>query len=196
MGVPCIRCNHITSIGPGSCDNCGYTTRFGQMWPTSLNTIECVREFHRGFDLPHDEEPGIPEQIPEAAHLTRMVVAQMEELGRLIHSHAKRVGGDDILLRLQLIQEEAAEVGRALVNQDLENLLKELCDLRYVVDGTTLFMGLDSVFTPAFLEVQRSNMSKLIDPTIDEAGRVNKGPSYSKAELGPILNGAILRGRS
>lgn len=93
-----------------------------------------------------------------------------------------------------LIQEEYREVIfelRALENQctlstpteerlaTLGRLLKELCDLRYVVEYTAVAHGLD--IDAAYEEVHRSNMSKLGadgKPIRREDGKILKGPLY------------------
>ena len=96
---------------------------------------------------------------------------------------------------MRLIEEECKEVLdelRALLDaQDydaylaaLGRLLKELCDLRYVVEGTAVAFGLP--IDEAYLEVHRSNMSKLgLDgkPIVREDGKVLKGPDYFPADM-------------
>ena len=75
-------------------------------------------------------------------------------------------------LRLNLIREESQEVMEELVNMimDVERgasvtavsrgrLLKELCDLQYVLSGTAVSLGLN--IEVAFNRVHDSNMSKL-----------------------------------
>jgi predicted HAD superfamily Cof-like phosphohydrolase len=91
---------------------------------------------------------------------------------------------------MQLMTEELAEVCEALCDQNLENLLKELSDLQYTVDGTVISFGLDQVWERAFARVHESNMSKLDangHPIISDSGRVVKGPNYSPAKLGDLL---------
>ena len=48
-----------------------------------------------------------------------------------------------------------------MIEGDITNTLKELCDLQYVLAGTILELGLEEHFDPAFYQVHRSNMSKL-----------------------------------
>lgn len=105
-------------------------------------------------------------------------------------------------LRLRLIDEEFKEVQfelRALMLSDEVNtpieqrlaimarLLKELCDLRYVVEGGAEDLGLGTVFEQAYHEVHRANMSKLgADgrPIKRESdGKVLKGPLYKPADM-------------
>lgn len=102
-----------------------------------------------------------------------------------------------IRTRMRLIREEFKEVMDELtaltkpVAQDpqrhveiLRDLLKELADLRYVVEGTAVTLGLP--FEAAFVEVHRSNMSKFGEdglPIMNDFGKVLKGPNYSPADL-------------
>ena len=94
-------------------------------------------------------------------------------------------------LRMRLIFEEVqelAEVGLDLEgNLDLEerhvmmqDFLKEMCDVVYVIKGTALSFGLD--FDKAFEFVHKSNMSKF-PFTKDENGKVLKGKHYKPPVL-------------
>jgi predicted HAD superfamily Cof-like phosphohydrolase len=70
------------------------------------------------------------------------------------------------------------------VVEGLRRLLKELADLRYVVEGAAVSFGLP--FEEAFSEVHRSNMSKLGpdgQPMYREDGKVLKGPGYFEADM-------------
>jgi predicted HAD superfamily Cof-like phosphohydrolase len=59
-------------------------------------------------------------------------------------------------------------------------------DLRYVVTGTDCAMGIDG--EPIDEEIHRSNMSKFIDGSRRPDGKWVKGPSYSPANLQPIID--------
>jgi predicted HAD superfamily Cof-like phosphohydrolase len=115
--------------------------------------------------------------------------AMSEELMRAAAMNGKNVP----LLRLQLIQEELSELAEAMAKGDLVACLDALVDLRYVLDGTTLALGLQHHFLPGLEEVHRSNMSKLVDgkPVKNEAGRVVKGENYSPPNLKSILEKAL-----
>lgn len=106
-------------------------------------------------------------------------------------------------LCVNLIREEVKEVAEAA-----EHLLKELCDLCYVLEGATLH-GVDiakedsqtalnvlslfgnyaptfnEVFPEAFYRVHQSNMSKFVGgkPLIREDGKLLKGPNYKLPSL-------------
>lgn len=68
---------------------------------------------------------------------------------------------EQIELRMQLILEEAGELGEALEESDINHQAKELCDLLYVVFGTALEMGIWDQLPGLMQEVHRSNMSKV-----------------------------------
>jgi predicted HAD superfamily Cof-like phosphohydrolase len=94
-------------------------------------------------------------------------------------------------LRMRLIFEEVqelAEVGLDLEgNLDqqerhvlMQDFLKEMCDVVYVIKGTALSFGLD--FDKAYEFVHKSNMSKF-PFTKDEHGKVLKGKHYKPPVL-------------
>lgn len=108
-------------------------------------------------------------------------------------------------LRQKLIAEEALEVKEALKDIILEvhygkqiplklweNLLKELCDLQYVLSGTLVALNeLYNVdFDVAFNRVHASNLSKLDDngnPVYNEYGKVKKSNNYKEPTLGDLF---------
>ena len=121
-------------------------------------------------------------------------------------------------LRIALIQEELNEFKQGIEKGDLLECLDALCDIQYVLSGAILEFGLQRVFNNAFLEVQRSNMSKACESMeIAEAtvkhyetrgfksyieprdgmffvkrlddDKVLKSITYSEADLKPFLNG-------
>jgi len=130
-----------------------------------------VQEFHKGMDLPIDHQM----------------------YSSLLH------------LRSRLILEEAQEVAEALGDiavanayqrpvsvQEKTNLLKELCDLQYVLSGTIVsFKDIPTnSFDVAFNRVHQSNMSKLDDngcPVYDIDGKVLKGPNYVAPDLEDLV---------
>ena len=79
-------------------------------------------------------------------------------------------------LRRKLIFEEYRE---AVSATDPANMLKELADLRYVIDGTAVEAGWD--IEEAVRRVHESNLTKLDDdgkPILNDDGKVTKGPNY------------------
>jgi predicted HAD superfamily Cof-like phosphohydrolase len=68
-----------------------------------------------------------------------------------------------------------------------QELLKELMDIKYVIDGWCATYGWDA--DEAFKRVHESNMSKLVDgkPFKNEDGKVMKGPNYSLPDLSDLV---------
>ena len=109
-------------------------------------------------------------------------------------------------LRWRLIDEEAQELRESVT---LVQYLDAICDLLYVIDGAALVAGFSGQqVEDAFAEVHRSNMSKLWSADEIECipggcfsshagdgryivrrndGKVIKSPSYSPANLQPII---------
>jgi len=97
--------------------------------------------------------------------------------------------------RLRLLFEEIQELASAALDIEtdlhteerhvmMQDLLKEMCDVVYVIKGMAVSFGMD--FDKAFALVHKSNMSKL--PLIKDAnGKVQKGLNYEP----PILEGLI-----
>lgn len=87
-------------------------------------------------------------------------------------------------LRTRLIHEEFEELKQAMAKNDLAGIAKELADLLYVVYGTAVSYGIN--MDPVFLEVHRSNMSK-VGGYKREDGKWIKPTTYSPAAIEPIL---------
>ncbi|MAZ94060.1 MAG: hypothetical protein CMF58_06520 [Lentimicrobiaceae bacterium] len=87
------------------------------------------------------------------------------------------------------IQDAIAELehGGEVTKATQEKILKELCDLLYVVSGFAVTFGLP--VQPAFNRVHESNMSKLEEgrPIYSEWGKVLKGKNYKPPTLGDLL---------
>lgn len=88
-------------------------------------------------------------------------------------------------LRYELIHEELQELQHAQAKQDIVGIADAIADLLYVVYGAAVAYGIPA--QQVFDEVHRSNMSKFIDGHRREDGKWVKGPSYSPANLKPIL---------
>jgi len=88
--------------------------------------------------------------------------------------------------RVKLIEEELGELWQA---SDMNEAADAIGDLLYVVIGTAVAYGID--IAPIFDEIHRSNMSKFIDGYKRDDGKWIKGPSYSPANLKPILEAQL-----
>ena len=94
-------------------------------------------------------------------------------------------------LRLDLLQEELDEVKAAIYSRDLVNLLKELTDLQYVLDGAYLAFGLDRYKILAMREVHKSNLTKLGPGgkvIKDDRGKIQKPKGYRKPDLSQLFS--------
>lgn len=152
-----------------------------------MNTLELVDEFHEAFGVAMPRKAQMPALTEEEREVVKGFASEMMDLGIRLKAAAK---GNIALLRLQLIQEELAELAAAFLDGDIVDALDATVDLRYVVDGTVLTLGLEPVFDEAFEEVHRSNMSKLDadgKPLIHESGRVMKSDRYSPPDLQSLV---------
>lgn len=155
-----------------------------------MSTIDRVREFHDAFGVTNREEPGVPEWDGTVPSHLATYGARLKTLSEELLRAAKMNQGNTPLLRLHLIVEETSELAEAMAKGDIVSCLDALCDLQYVLDGTTLALGLQGVFREGFDEVHRSNMSKLEDgrPVVSDAGRVMKGRDYTPPDLERVMN--------
>lgn len=87
-------------------------------------------------------------------------------------------------LRLALHHEEAVEELSGAC--DLTEIADSIADSLVVVLGTACACGID--IAPIFEEVMRSNNSKFIDGHRREDGKWMKGPSYSPANIEPLID--------
>ncbi|MES2630197.1 MAG: nucleoside triphosphate pyrophosphohydrolase family protein [Bacteroidota bacterium] len=122
--------------------------------------IDHVATFHTAFAIPNAEQP--------TAELSLK----------------------DILLRYELLREENEEYLEACKNGDLTEIADALGDLLYILCGTILRHGLQDKIAEVFLEIQKSNMSKLGSdgkPIYREDGKVLKGENYFRPDIASIL---------
>ena len=94
-------------------------------------------------------------------------------------------------LRLEVIQEEVAELQAAVEGMDMLAIADGLTDILYVVYGAGHTFGVD--LDECFNEVHSSNMTKLgPDGRVHyfANGKVKKGPHYREPNLLPFVEGA------
>lgn len=120
-----------------------------------------VEEFHKAFGHPVASQPQDP--------LT--------------------CGQETNLLRIDLIQEEADELIKAIRRNNMVAVADALGDLLYVIYGAGLVYGID--LEPVFAEIHASNMTKLGadgQPVLDApGGKVVAGPNYREPNLRDVL---------
>lgn len=164
--------------------------------------VEMVREFHEAFGAHIASEPGFPELDDDDRSLLAAIGLSLGSLAKALKNQAAeanaagRPGLGLLLIRLQLHIEENGELADAFGAGDLVEALDALTDISYVVDGTYLTLGLGEAKVEADQEVHRSNMTKLGPdgkPIISDAGRVVKGPNYSRPDLATVIGRAANR---
>lgn len=106
------------------------------------------------------------------------------EMGLSLGARPQLLDHDAYQRRIRLILEELSEFATAHSEGNLVEAFDGLVDLTYVVLGTGVEMGLP--FNAGWREVQRSNMSK-VGGHLDAGGKFIKPPTYSPANLEPIL---------
>lgn len=136
-----------------------------------------VAIFHHAFGSTDPQVPTPPEKAKAALRL------------RLIEEEYREVRLELLQLALQAelpttpLDERLATLGR---------LLKELCDLRYVVEGCAEALGMGREFEAAYEEVHRANMSKLGEDgkpiKRPSDGKVLKGPNYKAPDMGQFIS--------
>ena len=112
----------------------------------------------------------------------------MQTFGQEVKIKASFPSEKIVSLRINLINEELAELKQAVQKQDLKEVADALTDILYVTYGAGHAFGID--LDKCFKEVQSSNMSKLGSdgkPIYDEKGKVLKGPEYFKPNLGKFV---------
>lgn len=90
-------------------------------------------------------------------------------------------------LRRRLIEEEVQELWDAEAVDDIVEVADALTDILYVVYGMGLAYGIN--LDRCFDEVQRSNMSKVVEGKLIKApnGKVLKPDTYSPPDLNKVL---------
>lgn len=159
--------------------------------------IKLVKEFATTFKVHICEKQEVPAISDEARRRIVNYQIMAAELSEQLKRDAQDMlnvdpEGSMLLIRLQLIQEELAELSEAFRDRDTVSALDALVDLTYVVDGAYISLGLEGYKVPGLLEVHRSNMSKLDEngnPIISGAGRVEKSSTYTPPNLKKVLMG-------
>ena len=127
---------------------------------TLARSIQHVKYFHEAFKLPVRHEP------------TGILSEQ------------------ELTLRFNLMKEENEEYLEAAQNGDIVEIADALGDMLYILCGTINAHGLQHKIAEVFVEIQRSNMSKLDDngqPIYREDGKVMKSLNYFKPDIKSIL---------
>jgi hypothetical protein len=136
-----------------------------------------------------------------------MIIGRMDYLGKVADFMLKHkqpvlkypdIGNDELReFRLELIREEFEELEIAVESLNLVLIADALADLKYVIFGMDLALGIpvESVFA----EVHRSNMSKDVKTSPANAlllataagTKVQKGNNYFKPNIEQIISQAM-----
>ena len=119
---------------------------------------------------------------------TTDVIQFRKAFGLPIHEKPGLLTVPEEYLHLDLIEEELQELKAALFDRDLQETFDALIDLKYVITGMGVHMGLP--MDEGWKEVHRSNCSKLDElgrPVFREDGKVLKSGLFSEPDLGRIL---------
>ena len=127
---------------------------------------------------------------------------EVDKVAEFWKARNKKLGKHDqpeLDLASRLFFEEAHELLEAIDeykaeenNTELEDVLKEICDVVYVVHAVTVAMGLEDKFQAAFNIVHNNNMQKIVDGTVNEYGKLVKSPDHPSVK--PALKGLINNG--
>ncbi|MFN3342877.1 MAG: hypothetical protein ACK40M_09285 [Flavobacteriales bacterium] len=107
------------------------------------------------------------------------------------HSPTVLVKEQEYMLRHRLMQEENDEYLDACRKGDIIEIADALGDQLYILCGTILRHGLQHKIEEIFLEIQRSNMSKLDangQPIFREDGKVMKSELYTRPDIKKIIH--------
>lgn len=131
-----------------------------------------VKEFHEKFGLALSDKPKVGSYEERKLRATVIWEEALEVLDAL--GFLPKFGASN----LDSIFEDAHPY-------PLEDIAKELADLKYVVDGTGVALGID--LEPVFNAVHESNMSKTPGNNRED-GKVLKGPDYKKPNIREVLD--------
>ena len=143
-----------------------------------------VIQFRKAFGLPIHEKPTLLSyEKPSIVRWFKRVIL------RKPMSEAE--------LHLNLLDEEVRELKKSLKEGNLQEVFDALLDLKYVITGMGVHMGLP--MDEGWREVHASNMSKLDDNgeplyhdgTEGPEGKVKKSENYWPPRLDVILEAAI-----
>ena len=122
-------------------------------------------------------------RLPFASTLTEQLEIGLQTLA-LITEEA-----DEVFEAGQVLADALEDITEAPeINVLKANMLKELCDLKYVIDQYAAVMGWN--IDEGDRRVHESNMSKLDEegyPIYNENGKVMKGPRYKKPDLSDLV---------
>lgn len=156
---------------------------------------EAIEEFMRRADQAVAAYP----QLPTEAVRTLRIRIMVEELLGAIDPEEFANAGPNQYVEL-LIKNKSNELIASMLKGDLVGVADGLADVLYVVIGTAVAYGID--IQEVFDEVHRSNLTKTVWSEElqrwyiekDEFGKGIKPPTYSPADIAPIIERQIDNG--
>lgn len=127
--------------------------------------------------------------------MTETREAKVAEFHKTLAYDDQLPSGRARLRRINLLYEEVDELEEALYNamkdrhtDERAHILKELCDVQYVLSGLVLDIGYEDVFDEAFERVHLSNMAKVENGVeLDAAGKVKKPKGWRAPDLSDLV---------
>ena len=122
--------------------------------PYKLPTqVDMVHEFHQRMVIKIEDEPTMPSENTAELRFN-LIFEELLELAQAmgVMQHVK-IHLTDTIRRINK--------GERKDKKSLIEILDALCDLTYVINGTIVSIGLETVFVDAFEEIHRSNMTKV-----------------------------------
>lgn len=105
-----------------------------------------------------------------------------------IENVADKFNMADPALRVNLIVEETRELCEAVWNTEPdENILKEICDVLYVLGGLVYEFGWKDKVDAAFNRVHENNMLKMTTCSFREDGKLIKSKDHPKVDLSDLV---------
>ena len=145
-------------------------------------------------DLPDDGLFGVV-RVDQIYQPLEDVADFMTAAGQINPTYPTLVSEEVSNLRHKLIAEELQEYDDEVKAENIVGIADAIGDMLYVVYGAAVAHGID--IYPIFEEIHKSNMTKFIDgyPRPGD-GKWMKGPSYTPANLEPIITAQIARGKA
>lgn len=152
-----------------------------------------IETFMAACDQEVKKYPGIPSTEVKKLRIRLMT----EELLGTTENPAANEFVDEVTL----IPSKSDELIQSMINDDLKGVADGIADVLYVVIGTAIAYGIN--IQEIFDEVQRSNMTKAVWDDVNsewvvlrrEDGKVLKPPTFSEADIEPILQRQIAEGK-
>lgn len=146
-----------------------------------MDYIKATQEFIKAMGQPEGKRVDAAENYGTLHLRIKLILEEADEV---------LFAADDLKLLIGAQAAGTRRVSKKEFTAAKAALLKELCDLQYVLSGFAVTFGLP--FDEAFQRVHESNMSKLGPdgkPVYREDGKVMKGPNYKKPDLTDLVEG-------